>query len=457
MLGLTEGLVALAGRSADAIPSRAALFARLSLFDWMTCGIAGRDEPLAVKLRQLAKMEGGTGHSSIIAGSLAPARMAALANGATSHALDYDDTHFAHVGHLSVGIYPAALAIAEQEDLSAADMMTAFLLGAEGAIRVGMTLGRAHYNLGFHQTATAGAFGATLAAGRLLGLDAVQMRHALGLCGTRASGMTSQFGSMGKPYNAGIAAANGVECATLAQLGFTSADDGLLGHQGFVGAHMPAAARADAEVGAAMPDAWFDDYLFPDNKYKLHACCHGLHPMIEALLAAQQAAGFVFGDIESFSLETNPRWLAVCDIKAPRTGLEVKFSYNWLAGMTLRGDNTGNDRLYQNTLADDDELRSFASHITITGNDALTDLQARGSLTLRDGSRLPVWFDLAEPLAEEVIIAKLRAKSDTIIGGTSAAIWGLYPQVQDLGARSIGHALSVAVGGAETGDLRATS
>ena len=457
MLGLTEGLVALAGRSADAIPSRAALFARLSLFDWMTCGIAGRDEPLAVKLRQLAKMEGGTGHSSIIAGSLAPARMAALANGATSHALDYDDTHFAHVGHLSVGIYPAALAIAEQEDLSAADMMTAFLLGAEGAIRVGMTLGRAHYNLGFHQTATAGAFGATLAAGRLLGLDAVQMRHALGLCGTRASGMTSQFGSMGKPYNAGIAAANGVECATLAQLGFTSADDGLLGHQGFVGAHMPAAARADAEVGAAMPDAWFDDYLFPDNKYKLHACCHGLHPMIEALLAAQQAAGFAFGDIELFSLETNPRWLAVCDIKAPRTGLEVKFSYNWLAGMTLRGDNTGDDRLYQNTLADDDELRSFASHITITGNDALTDLQARGSLTLRDGSRVPVWFDLAEPLAEEVIIAKLRAKSDTIIGGTSAAIWGLYPQVQDLGARSIGHALSVAAGGAETVDLRATS
>ena len=457
MLGLTEGLVALAGRSADAIPSRAALFARLSLFDWMTCGIAGRDEPLAVKLRQLAKMEGGTGHSSIIAGSLAPARMAALANGATSHALDYDDTHFAHVGHLSVGIYPAALAIAEQEDLSAADMMTAFLLGAEGAIRVGMTLGRAHYNLGFHQTATAGAFGATLAAGRLLGLDAVQMWHALGLCGTRASGMTSQFGSMGKPYNAGIAAANGVECATLAQLGFTSADDGLLGHQGFVGAHMPAAPRADAEVGAAMPDAWFDDYLFPDNKYKLHACCHGLHPMIEALLAAQQAAGFAFGDIESSSLETNPRWLAVCDIKAPRTGLEVKFSYNWLAGMTLRGDNTGDDRLYQNALADDDELRSFASHITITGNDALTDLQARGSLTLRDGSRLPVWFDLAEPLAEEVIIAKLRAKSDTIIGGTSAAIWGLYPQVQDLGARSIGHALSVAAGGAETVGLRATS
>ena len=457
MTYLTEELIALAGRSADIIPSRAALFARLSLLDWMTCGIAGWNEPLAVKLRQLSEMEGGTGHSTIIAGSRAPARMAALVNGATSHALDYDDTHFAHVGHLSVGIYPAALAIAEQQDLSAAEMMTAFLLGSEGAIRVGIILGRAHYNLGFHQTATAGAFGATLAAGRLLGLGAVQMRHALGLCGTRASGMTSQFGSMGKPYNAGIAAANGVECATLAHLGFTSADDGLLGHQGFVGAHTPSEARTDADAEAGMQDANMEDYLFPDNKYKLHACCHGLHPMIEALLAAYQMSGVTFDDISAFTLETNPRWLAVCDIKAPRTGLEVKFSYNWLAGMTLRGDNTGDDRLYQDALAGDEELRAFANRITVIGNDALTDLQARGSLTMRDGSSLPIWFDLAEPLTEDVIIAKLRAKSDTIIGEASAAIWDLYPRLQDLGARDIGHALSVGAGGTGRAKLRATS
>ena len=117
-------------------------------------------------------------------------------------------------------------------------------VGAEGAIRVGMTLGRAHYNHGFHQTATACAFGATLAAGRLLGLDSSAASCAWPMW-TRASGLTSQFGSMGKPYNAGISAANGVECATLAGLGFTSADDGLMGHQGFVGAHLPGGVRSD--------------------------------------------------------------------------------------------------------------------------------------------------------------------------------------------------------------------
>ena len=308
MTSLTDGIIDIAVRSADQVPDLPLDFAKLSLLDWMTCGIAGTSEPLAVNLRQLAAGEGGQPIASALGGMRVPPRMAALVNGATSHALDYDDTHFAHVGHLSVGIYPAALAIAEMQDASAEEMITAFLLGAEGAIRVGMTLGRAHYNHGFHQTATAGAFGATLTAGRLLALDRSQMHHALGLCATRASGLTSQFGSMGKPYNAGIAAANGVECATLAGLGFTSADDGLMGHQGFIGAHLPGLGEP---IG---PDITFDSYKFSDNKYKLHACCHGLHAMIEALQNSEVTPGVSLDDISAFSLSTNPRWLAVCDL-----------------------------------------------------------------------------------------------------------------------------------------------
>ena len=438
MTSLTDDIIDIAVRPADQVPDLPLDFAKLSLLDWMTCGVAGTGEPLAVKLRQLAAGEGGQPLATVLGGMWVPPRMAALVNGATSHALDYDDTHFAHVGHLSVGIYPAALAIAEMQDASAEEMITAFLLGAEGAIRVGMTLGRAHYNHGFHQTATAGAFGATLAAGRLLGLDSLQMRHALGLCATRASGLTSQFGSMGKPYNAGISAANGVECATLAGLGFTSADDGLMGHQGFVGAHLPSGG------GVTGPDLALDSYKFPDNKYKLHACCHGLHPMIEALQASEAAAGVPLDDIKSFSLSTNPRWLAVCDIKRPRTGLEVKFSYNWLAGMTLRGDNTGDDRLFTDTIAGEAELGRFAERISVTGDDQLTDLQARGEISLTDGRAIPVWFDLADPFAPEVLAEKLQRKSSTIIGDGGAVIWDLHPRLGQLGARDIASAMLAA-------------
>ena len=71
-------------------------YARLSLFDWMVCGRAGRSAPLAGILRAMATEEGGTALASMIGGGLVPARAAALVNGATSHALDYDDTHFGH-------------------------------------------------------------------------------------------------------------------------------------------------------------------------------------------------------------------------------------------------------------------------------------------------------------------------------------------------------------------------
>ncbi len=134
-------------------------------------------------------------------------------------------------------LFPAALAAAEQVNASAAALRDAFLLGAEASCRIGMVLGRAHYQRGFHQTATSGAFGATIAAGRLLGLRPIEMRHALSLVSTRASGLKSQFGTMGKPFNAGIAAANGIEAASLAKRGFVSCDDGLTGVQGFVDTH----------------------------------------------------------------------------------------------------------------------------------------------------------------------------------------------------------------------------
>jgi 2-methylcitrate dehydratase PrpD len=433
-MSLIDLVLDLAAMPSSRLPKRAMSLARSSLLDWMACGIAGTSEPLATRLREFAEHEAGRGVSSVIGDGGAPARMAALVNGATSHALDYDDTHFAHVGHLSVAIYPAALAVAEEMDLPAETMVEAFLCGAETAIRIGIVLGRAHYNLGFHQTATAGAFGATVSAARLYGLTAEQTRHAIGLCSTRASGLKSQFGTMGKPYNAGVAASNGVECAKLASLGMTSADDGLEGLQGFIPTHSPAV--EPGEMSGSL-----DRFLFEDNKYKLHACCHGTHAMIEALLDAPALKGRGLGEVVGLVLHTNPRWLRVCDIKRPRTGLEVKFSYNWLAGMTIRGDRTGDDRIYQDSLVDDEALSTFAGKVEVLGDDALTDMQARGGLTLKDGTTVTLYHDLDADLPEKVLAGKLREKAIAVIGERGAKLWEGFFDLEGKSARGVGGAL----------------
>ena len=326
-----NGLLDVAAIPSDAIPTSARAMARLSLYDWFTVALAGENEPVAKIVRGLVSDEGGKPDASVVGlDAKVPARAAALANGAASHALDYDDTHFAHVGHPSVAILPAALAVAEAADGTASAVLDALLVGAEASIRIGMVLGRPHYDRGFHQTATAGAFGATVAAARVMKLEREQARQALSLVATRASGLKSQFGSMGKPFNAGIAAANGVEAAELARFGFVSCDDGVGGPQGFVDAHVDEAFE-DAAWASPAPET----FLFEDVKHKLHACCHGLHAAIEALRAARRTEALNPAAVTGVEIRVNARWLKVCDFKRPRTGLEAKFSYAMAAAMTL--------------------------------------------------------------------------------------------------------------------------
>lgn len=433
---LMEDILDLALTPSCKLPKTAIEKANLSLLDWMVCGWAGKDEPLAQKLRTLALDEAGSQVATVIGAGKAPARMAALVNGATSHALDYDDTHFAHVGHLSVGIYPAALAVAEEIDASAGAMVEAFLVGAEVTIRIGLALGKEHYNRGFHQTATAGAFGATVASARLYKLDREQIRVALGLCATRASGLKSQFGTMGKPYNAGLAASNGVECAKLAALGFSSSDDGLFDPQGFIPTHTERSNFDSTKLASVS-----EKFLFEDNKYKFHACCHGTHAMIEGLQDTGQC-GEDLGRITNVTLRTNPRWLKVCDNKAPQTGLEVKFSYAWLAGMTIRGDDTRNEQTFTDSLALDEELAKFATCVFVNGDPEVTDLQAEGEVTFKSGQVVPFQHDLDAPMSNLNLKEKLSNKASSAIGEKGSLFLQQLERLHELSATDIGTLLA---------------
>ncbi len=103
----------------ETLPQEALRMARLSFFDWMVCGLTGRDQPVARILREQVIGEQAAPQASLFGGGATAAWGGALVNGAPSHALDYDDTHFAHIGHPSVAVFPAALAVAEWRDLSA--------------------------------------------------------------------------------------------------------------------------------------------------------------------------------------------------------------------------------------------------------------------------------------------------------------------------------------------------
>ncbi len=416
-MGQAEFSDAIADFALTARPSAAALaMMRLSLMDWAACGIAGRDEPVAGMLRGLATEDGGTPEASVIGGPVRlPARAAAWVNGATSHALDYDDTHFAHIGHPSVAVIPAALAVAQGTGATGAALLEAALLGAEASIRIGVWLGRDHYQAGFHQTATAGAFGATVAAARLLGCDASQMRHALGLVSTRASGLKSQFGTMGKPLNAGIAAANGVEAALLAARGFVSNPSALDGEQGFGPTHH---GMADAAALNDLGRAW----MFETVSHKFHACCHGTHAAIEALRALDLSPE----DVAAVTIVTHPRWLRVCNIAAPRTGLEAKFSYRLTAAMALAGWDTGALSSFSQAACVDPALVALRDKVDVQTDAEMPETAARVVVTRGDGGTRRGAHDLDAPMTLERRAEKLRAKAESLLGAPgAAALWAV--------------------------------
>ncbi|HSG96184.1 MAG TPA: MmgE/PrpD family protein, partial [Afifellaceae bacterium] len=107
--GITERIAGFAVQSDDGqFPESARAIARLSVLDWSAVLLAGLDEPVSVIVRHMAAEDGGVPAATVFGlNDKRPARAAALANGAASHALDYDDTHFAYIGHPSVAVLPA--------------------------------------------------------------------------------------------------------------------------------------------------------------------------------------------------------------------------------------------------------------------------------------------------------------------------------------------------------------
>ena len=437
---LLPHILDLATLDADRMPQDARKMARLSLFDWMVVSLAGADQPLSDIIRNFVAAEGGVEIAAVTGGSMRlPARAAALANGTISHALDYDDTHFAYIGHPSVAIFPAALAAAEEMKGSADDVIDAFLLGAEATCRIGMVLGRDHYDAGFHQTATSGAFGATIAAARLYRLDRSAIRTALGLVSSRASGLKSQFGTMGKPFNAGAAAANGIEAASLARLGLTASHDAFAGPQSFLNAH-----HAIHDGSKQIADWSFENFLFSSVSHKLHACCHGTHAMIEALLLLRANSTFLADDLREIRVEIAPRWQNVCDIKAPSTGLEIKFSYAFLAAMVLRGIDLAAYESYLDSHCDDADLVALADKVTVVGNDKIADSAARVTIYSRDDNTHSQDFDLLTPIDPAHLSMRLQAKATAIIGGAAAGnLWSLIDDLENVSASDLANQLQI--------------
>src|SRR6516165_4191646 len=325
--------------------------ARQCVLDYLGVALAGADDPLVRILLDEMAEAGGSPQASIIGHSeRLPALSAALVNGAAAHALDYDDVNMAMPGHPSVAILPGLLAVAELECSSGRDVIAAFVAGYETACRIGAALLPGHYNLGFHSTGTVGSFGAAAACARLLGLDAEATAVALGIAGTQAAGLKSQFGTMCKPFHAGKAAQNGLLAARLAERGFSSRTDIVECVQGFALTHGPDFAP---EAALATPEAGFH---LVANLFKYHAACYFTHAPIECARLLREEHSLTPDHIARIALRLDASCDRVCNIAVPVDGLQSKFSLRQTVAMALAGVDTASLGAYSVEMAHDPVL-----------------------------------------------------------------------------------------------------
>ena len=181
---------------ADLLRPEAREIAVMALTDLTGVTLAGVTEEVAAIVAALVGGSASSGASIVGSGAIVSEADAALVNATIGHALDFDDSSFVLGGHPSVVIYPALLAVAEARGKSPANVISAYLVGLEALSRISRAVNFAHYEKGWHPTATLGIFGAAAGAAHLLRLDPARTAHALGIAKSRLTlvrGATSRY------------------------------------------------------------------------------------------------------------------------------------------------------------------------------------------------------------------------------------------------------------------------
>jgi 2-methylcitrate dehydratase PrpD len=302
-----------------------------ALADTLAAVVAGAGTPAGERLRAYVAATGAdAGPATVVGGDRSLPHLAALANGTAAHALETDDGHRGGSVHPGSPVVPAALAVAEREGATGAELATAVALGYEAVVRVAESIQPGHRERGFHATATCGPFGAALAAARLAGLDADATADALGLAGTQAGGLFEFLaaGSMAKRFHAGRAAMAGVQAADLAAAGVDGPHTILGGRDGFLRAFGDAVEPAPLDSPGL--DAVCETYLKP------FPCCRHLHGPIECALDLRDRLDPAA--VESVRVETYPV-AAHHDATTVETVLDAQMSLPYaLATALLAGD-----------------------------------------------------------------------------------------------------------------------
>lgn len=313
------------------LPADVVRSAKNAILDTLGVGLAGARAEESRIVRAYVDSLDCAGKATVFGTSLrAPARFAALANGAAMHADDYDDTFHPSRVHSSAPVAAATFAEAEARGASGKDVLTAFAVETEVTCKISQAIDRAHYQRGYHATSTRGVFGAVAGVCSLRRFQLRATLAALGIAGSEAAGLRENFGTMMKPVHAGRAAENAVVAAELVQLGMTATPTILEGPRGFF---MAGGGGYDVNTLLKLGAPW--SYISPGVAVKPFPSGNIAHPAMCKLHDIVSEHDIKPHEVKRVAVKTNRLIPLNLTYHDPTTGLEGKFSMEFCLAAIL--------------------------------------------------------------------------------------------------------------------------
>jgi aconitate decarboxylase len=308
-----------------------------AIADGIAVAAAGSLQEPVVLLAQHVQSLGGEPRATVWGyGFKTSPVQAAYVNGVATHVLDFEPMALPPTHSISPTV-PVALALAEAENLSGREVVTAVAKGLEIQARILFAANEFKPEaLRFHPPGTAGVMGAAVTAGHLLGLDRDRLAHALGIAGSRAGALLANIGSMTKATHCGYAAASGLDAALLAARGFTAHPDILGAPRGFVETFFPQEFDRRKLLGYGKPFRVVE----PGLAIKIYPSQFATHWAIAAALELQPK---ITDPARIARVVMRTPVMTYCDRAQPATGLEGKFSFQYTAAAALLDGEVGID------------------------------------------------------------------------------------------------------------------
>lgn len=328
--GVTEKLCrTILDTSFESLPKEAVEVAKRVMLDGIAVAIAGaREDGPRIAAEHIQSL-GGIETSTLIGmGSRTTPVSAAFVNGISMHVLDFEPMWMPPTHAVSPSL-PSILALAEMNQAPGREVITAFVKACEIQGRINLA-GKKYEpgHLQHHPPGYLGVMGSAAGAGHLLGLNLDQLRHALGIAGSKASSLMANVGSMTKATHCGSSSSLGLEAAMLAKRGFTGNDSIFEAENGYADVYFGEDFDFDALLDFGRPYRMVD----PGFALKLFPSQYSTHFAITAALELHSKIGNP-GEIASVHI-LGPVMNYV-NRPGPKTGLEGKFSFQYVAAAAL--------------------------------------------------------------------------------------------------------------------------